>query len=384
VTTVLLVPDLPSEHWPSMDRYASRLVEHLPDESPDLDVELAGPIASLTTDAAHGIVHGSGARAGEIAPHDVHDVQRYVERYWSYPRRVRRRRADVIHVLDHSYAHVVRAKPDVPSVVSVHDLLPLITVRRRARGLRERVRNGFLRYVLDSLRQASAWIVSTEWMRGELATWLEDGERIHVIPYGVDDTFFTAPDEAPAVTRTRLGIPNDRFVVLHVGSVVERKNIPGVLAAVDGLKRAGVPAWLLQVGGTFTAKQQADIAARGLEDVVTQVEGASERDLRAAYRAADVLLFPSHYEGFGLPLLEAMASGLAIVTSGAAALAEVAGDAATVVEGRDPEPFVEALQRIHEDEEWRETLRTRGVARARRFTWTETANRTADVYRALA
>jgi glycosyltransferase involved in cell wall biosynthesis len=367
-----------------MDRYASRLVEHLPDESPDLDVELAGPIASLTTDAAHGIVHGSGARAGEIAPHDVHDVRRYVERYWSYPRRVRRRRADVVHVLDHSYAHVVRAKPDVPSVVSVHDLLPLITVRRHARGLRERVRNGFLRYVLDSLRQASAWIVSTEWMRGELATWLEDGERIHVIPYGVDDTFFTAPDEAPAVTRTRLGIPNDRFVVLHVGSVVERKNIPGVLAAVDGLKRAGVPAWLLQVGGTFTAKQQADIAARGLEDVVTQVEGASERDLRAAYRAADVLLFPSHYEGFGLPLLEAMASGLAIVTSGAAALAEVAGDAATVVEGRDPEPFVEALQRLHEDEEWREALRTRGVARARRFTWTETANRTADVYRALA
>lgn len=383
MTRVLLVPDLPSENWPSMDRYASRLSDHLLKDHRDFEIALAGPIAPLTVDIPRHTARGSGARAGDFDPENVGDIRRYVERYWSYPRRIRGQSADILHVLDHSYAHVVDARRDLPSVVTVHDLVPVLTVRRRAFGIRPRIRNALLKRVLRSLEHAKAWIVSTEWMRGELAAWLRHDERIHVIPYGVDDVFFAPPAESADDFRARIGIPSDRFVVLHVGSVVERKNIGGLLATVDGVRDAGVPVWLLQVGGSFTEAQRAEIAARDLQSVVTQVEGASERDLRAAYRAADVLLFPSHYEGFGLPLLEAMASDLPIVTSGAAALAEVAGDAADVIEGRDFEPYVQAVLRLHDDPAWASALRERGRARARSFTWAETARRTADVYRAL-
>jgi glycosyltransferase involved in cell wall biosynthesis len=381
MTRVLLVPDLPMERWPSMDRYASRLAAHLPDVAPDLKIDVASPIAPLTQDESVGRRSEGGMPGAPSSP--LGELGRYLQRYLQYPARVRLSRADLVHVLDHSYAHMVRALPSVPAVVTVHDLLPVIMVRRRAIGLRSRLRNLLLTRVLAALREAQAWIVATEWLRGELSGWLEHQDRIHVVPYGVDDAFFDAPAEAPGETRERLHVPADAYVVLHVGSVVERKNVPAVIAGVAGLRKRGVPAWLLQVGGRFTDQQQADIAERGLESVVVQVAEAPERDLRVAYRAADVLLFPSHYEGFGLPLLEAMASGLPIVTSGAGALAEVAGDAAIVVASRDPERYSEALLQLASDPVTADDLRARGRARARGFRWPDAARRTAEVYRTL-
>ena len=384
MTRVLLVPDLAGERWLSMDRYASRLAAHLPHAAPDLGFALASPVSRLTFDERPLPLRPYGDREG-TEPSLATDLSRYVQRYLRYPAQVRLQSADLFHVLDHTYAHLVRAAGGTPTVVTVHDLLPVLTVRRRARRLRERARNVLLRHALGGLRRARAWIVGTEWLRGELAAWLGRDAGIHVVPYGVDDAFFDPEprDEPRAAVRGGLGIPTDAFVVLHVGSVVERKNIPAVFAALDGLRQRGVPAWLLQVGEPFTEQQITALADRGIRDVVVQVPDAPERQLRAAYHAADVLLFPSHYEGFGLPLLEAMASGLPVVTSGAGALTEVAGDGAIVVPSRDPERYVDAVVTLAQDANLADDLRARGRKRASAFRWTETARRTADVYRSL-
>jgi len=269
-----------------------------------------------------------------------------------------------------------------PAIVTVHDLMPVIILRSPTDGWREGVRNRFLRGTLKALRLARAYIVGTDWLKRELATWLGDDRRISVVPFGVDRAFFSEAPNARARGRADWRIPDDAFVVLHVGSTVERKNVPLVIHTVARL-RAEADAYLLQVGGRFSNDQQQLIERLGLRRFVRTAPLADESTLRRAYRAADVLLFPSLYEGFGYPVIEAFASGLPVVTSGAGGLKEVGGDAVVVVEGRDPGAYVAALESLSDDPLRREELVERGRALARTFTWQRTAEQTADVYRSL-
>src|SRR6266545_2963545 len=373
--SVLLVPDLPLERWASMDKYAHRLHDWLESGDFGLSVRLAAHIGALTRDA----VGRPGSAADQhsdrrqafvrwwtqpvdpsrvILPGPFHGPQQWAARYYFYPWRVKReaKRVDLVHVLDHSYAHMIETAGRRPVVVTVHDLMPVVVLRSPTSGgglggWREGVRNRFLRQALKALRQADSYIVGTEWLKRERG-------------------------------RREWRIPEDAFVVLHVGSTVDRKNVPLVIQTVARLRQQ-TDAYLLQVGGRLTPEQEQLIERLDLRSVVRSVASADETGLRRAYRTADVLLFPSLYEGFGFPVLEAFASGLPVVTSGAGGLKEVAGDAAIVVEGRDPSGYVEALERLSEDSDEREELIQRGWARARHFTWQKTASLTAEVYKPL-
>ena len=393
MSRVLLVPDLPLERWPSKDKYAHRLHDWLESSKPGFDVRLAAHIGALTEEVQDGRgKRSSGAFARWliqpvdpsriVLPGPLHGPHKYAARQFFYPWRVKReaRRADLVHILDHSYAHMLSSATRRPVVVTVHDLMPVIVLRSPTDGWREGVRNRFLRQALKALRLADAYIVGTEWLKGELATWLGDDRRIRVIPFGVDRAFFGESKSARERGRHDWRIPEDAFVVLHIGSTVDRKNVPLVINTVARLRQHS-DAYLLQVGGRFTAEQEQLIDRLDLRRVVRSVAAADETTLRRAYRAADVLLFPSLYEGFGFPVLEAFASGLPVVTSGAGGLKEVGGDAAVVVEGRDPASYVQALDELSEDADRREDLIDKGWARARQFTWQKTAEQTAGVYR---
>src|SRR5438093_9342108 len=388
---ILLVPDLPLDHSPVMDKYGHRLHDWLESSEPSLEVRLAAHVGGLTRETRDGRSSGGFIRwwtqpvgpARVVLPGPLQGPQRYVARYFFYPQRLKReaKRADVVHILDHSYAHMLASARRRPGVVTVHDLMPVIVLRSPTDGWREGVRNRFLRQTLKALRQADAFIVGTEWLKRELATWLGDDRRIRVVPFGVDRAFFGESPVARERGRRDWRIPDEAFVVLHVGSTVDRKNVPLVIQTVARLRQQ-TDAYLLQVGGRFSDEQEQLIDRLDLRRVVRSVASADETALRRAYRAADVLLFPSLYEGFGFPVLEAFASGLPVVTSGAGGLKEVAGGAAVVVEGRDPGDYVHALERL-EDPEEREDVIQRGWERARQFTWQKTAALTADVYKPL-
>ena len=396
--SVLLVPDLPLERWPSMEKYAHRLHDWLESTEQGFQVRLAAHIGALTRDSAgrRGLEkRGRDRRIGFVRwwtqpidpssivlPNPFHGPQRYAARYHFYPWRVKReaKRSDVVHILDHSYAHMIASAGRRPVVVTVHDLMPVVVLRSPTDGWREGVRNRFLRQALKALRQADSYIVGTEWLKKELATWLGDDRHIHVVPFGVDRAFFGESAIARERGRREWRIPEDAFVVLHVGSTVDRKNVPLVIQTVARLRQQ-TDAYLLQVGGRFSAEQEQLIDRLDLRRAVRSVSSADETTLRRAYRVADVLLFPSLYEGVGLPMLEAFASGLPVVTSGAGGLKELSGDVAIVVEDRDPAAYVQALEQLSEDPTEREDRIQRGWMRARTFTWQRTATMTADVYR---
>ena len=401
MSTVLLVPDLPLERWPSMDRYAHRLHDWLESGEHGFHVRLAAHIGALTRDSVGPRPATERRRSGAFArwwtqpvdpsrvvlPGPLHGPQQWAARYYFYPWRVKReaKRADLIHVLDHSYAHMIEKAGRRPVVVTVHDLMPVVVLRSPTEnwreGWREGVRTRFLRQALKALRQADAYIVGTQWLRYELATWLGTDKNIFVVPFGVDRAFYGESTVARERGRHDWRIPEDAFVVLHVGSTVDRKNVPLVIQTVARL-RQHADAYLLQVGGRFTPEQEQLIDRLDMRGVARSVSSADETALRRAYRAADVLLFPSLYEGFGFPVLEAFASGLPVVTSGAGGLKEVAGGAAVVVEGRDPGDYVQAIERLDDPDE-REELIQRGWGRARQFTWQKTAALTAEVYKPL-
>ncbi len=401
--SVLLVPDLPLERWASMDKYAHRLHDWLESGDFGLSVRLAAHIGALTRDSVGRRGSPADQRSDRrkafvrwwtqpvdpsrvILPGPFHGPQQWAARYYFYPWRVKReaKRVDLVHVLDHSYAHMIEPAGRRPVVVTVHDLMPVVVLRSPTGvgGWREGVRNRFLRQALKALRQADSYIVGTEWLKRELATWLGDDKNIYVVPFGVDRAFFGESAVARERGRREWRIPEDAFVVLHVGSTVDRKNVPLVIQTVARLRQQ-TDAYLLQVGGRLTPEQEQLIDRLDLRSAVRSISSADETALRRAYRTADVLLFPSLYEGFGFPVLEAFASGLPVVTSGAGGLKEVAGDAAIVVEGRDPGGYVEALERLSEDSDEREEMIQRGWARARQFTWQKTAALTAEVYKTL-
>jgi glycosyltransferase involved in cell wall biosynthesis len=211
-------------------------------------------------------------------------------------------------------------------------------------------------------------------------------EKISVIPEGVDARFLhpvTPPDVARA--RDRYGMKG-RYL-LYLGTLEPRKNVDGLLAAYAALLArgeagdvrlvlAGKPGW--RYGPTL-----AHIAALGLESRVQRVGFVAEDDLPALYAGAEAFVFPSFYEGFGLPVLEALAAGAPVITSSVSSLPEVVGEAGLLVDPQDGRALAEAIGAVLRDGELRARLRAAGPPQARRFSWERTAEATLALLRKL-
>ena len=351
-----MVPDLALERWAGVDRYAAGLARWLP--------EVAQPPEART-------LRGP----------------RYLARYVLYPLGLWSYRPALVHVLDHSYAHCLSSFPGVPSVVTVHDLQPLRVIEQASGSVRAAVRGRLLRWVLDWTRRADRWITVSAFTAAEAQRYLDlPADRMRVVPHAVDEGFLVRPAEDVVAARRSgwlaAAAGADTRVVLNVGTCVPRKNLEAAIGALGQLRRQGVDAHLVQIGGLFGRSHHDAIAADDLSRYVHQEPSVSEDALVAAYYAADALVLPSTYEGFGVPALEAMATGLPIVTSGAGGLAEAVGDAALVVE---PEPvaLAGAVARVLTDSALRRTLVERGRERTRAYTWSAVVARIRAVYAEL-
>ena len=266
-----------------------------------------------------------------------------------------------------------------PIVATIHDLAPLRFAERYPREARLTFKRG----VSFAAREAARIICPSEFIASEVRQLLRvDPDRLRVVPHGVSLPKVD-PFDAQTFVESR-GIREP--YVLWIGTQEERKNVLGVLEAFARVARERPDVCLVLHGpqGWLGESVAEGIRKRGLAGSILVSEGGlTRRELAWIYSRASVFVLPSIYEGFGLPVLEAMASGAPVVTSDRAALPESAGDAALLVDPTNADMIGTAVLRLLGDASLRDELVAKGRERATAFSWRATATRTWSVYEEL-
>ena len=377
---VAVVCDLREENWHSMNLVADMLLART--EEGALGVETVRVCPPMRRRFSRGAAAGRRSNADRLA-----------NRFWDYPRHLRARRAefDLFHLVDHSYAQLLHHLPAGRAVVTCHDLDTFRCLLEPEAEPRPAPFRAMARRVLEGFRLAARVACDSRATRDELlAHGLFPAGRLTVIPNGVHPAFGAGPDpRADAQVARLLGPAGDGAVeLLHVGSTIARKRVDVLLRVFAALRREFPRARLVRAGGAFTRGQEALVEELKLRDAVVVLPYLEPELLAAVYRRAALALQPSEREGFGLPVVEALACATPVVASDLAVLREVGGDDGAAVTFRpvaDVDAWADAAARLlreraAEPASWR-ARRAAALAQASHFTWEAYAARTVALYR---
>lgn len=372
--SVGVVADYAEEGWPSMDLAADLLADalraHTPYEPTLLRPRMARPFATVLGDGRFAL-----------------NADRVLGRHAAYPRWLRKRAArfDLLHVADHSYAHLVHALPPARAVVTCHDLDAFRSLLEPERDRRPPWFRRMMARVLGGLRRAAHVVCDSGAVHAELLSHgLLPPDRVSTVPLPAHPDFSPRPHPAADAEAARLLGPArpDAVEVLHVGSTVARKRIPLLLEAFARVQRAG-RVRLVRVGGPLTPEQRRMAVDLGTVESIAELPFLDRATLAAVYRRATLVVNPSEREGFGLPLVEAMACGAPVLASDRTVFREVGGAAVRYVAADDADAWARALaaelQRLASGDR-REDARQAALRRAERFTLAEYARGIAGVY----
>ena len=279
--------------------------------------------------------------------------------------------------LYHATEHLLMPLRQVPSVLTVHDLIFRLFPEHH-----KRLNYWYLNAALPLYcRRASAIIaVSQATKRDLVRLYGLDPGKITVIHEAAAPHFAPASPAQMAGVRARYGLPDD--YLLHVGTIEPRKNLNRLLEAAYGLRRAGHDIRLVMVGsrGWLYESFFQRLEELALGDAVILPGYVPDSDLAAIYSGAKLVAVPSLYEGFGLPVLEAMACGAPVVCSNTSSLPEVGGQAARYFDPTDVGAMADTILAVWRDAALRETMRHDGLAQAAKFSWTRAADETMALY----
>ncbi len=282
--------------------------------------------------------------------------------------------------LFHAPHYVLPPLVSCQSVVTIHDCIHLMFPQY----LPNRMALAYARSsIAMAAKRAARVITVSESSKRDILRFVDvRPEKIDVIYNAYDERFAVEPREEDVVrVRERFQL-NDEFV-LYAGNVKPHKNLERLIQAFDQVRRRGLDHLKLVVIGDQVSKYAAlrrAVHRHHLHKYVRFLGYVPEETLAVMYRLAAVFVFPSLYEGFGLPPLEAMASGTPVVTSNASSLPEVAGDAAVLVDPYHPEAIADGMYTVLTDECLRSELRRKGVERARQFSWESSVRRVREIY----
>lgn len=351
---VTLVPSLPSEGWLSMNRYWDALT-HEVDSYKDDEFRFRFPIKSM------GVLSGRSGR-----------LNLAIQKKILYPAKIRlTARSGVAHILDHSYAFLQPSVPrGVKTVITVHDLLPL----REPDGLSQASLARFRRRV-EWVKRADLILSDSEATRLDLVNFISaDPALIRVLPLGT-----TLPPDDVTPPRENLGP-----YLFSIGACMKRKNLEILPEILRNIRATYPDIRLVRAGGALPPALVAEFERQCGAGALLELGRVSEDRLASLYASALVTLVPSHLEGFGLPVLEAMAHGCPVVAADATSLPEVGGDVALYFPPDQPLAAVEKIfHLLRLDPGPLETLRIASRKRAQTFSWERHFASLLQVYREL-
>ena len=352
-------------------QYLHRLVETFGHSYPNVDLTLIAD-----SEAARRAPPPDGVRW--IVAHTPFDRNKNLAKLWfeqvAAPRTAQRVGADLFHV-PYFAPPFSRA---LPVVVTIHDLIPMILPAYRGRAL---VR-AYTTLVARAARSAEYILADSDASRRDILRLLAvEPERVQTVYLAAEERFRPQAPTAMAEIRQRLNLP-EQFA-LYLGGFDIRKNIPCLLQAVANSKGT----WPLVIAGKlprhdspFRPDPRRLVQELGIAERVHFTGWIEEEDKAALLATASLFVFPSAYEGFGLPILEAMACGTATLTTDVSSLPELAGDAAALVPPNDVKALTTAMDYLMEADEARTALAARGPVRAAAFSWLRCAAETFAAY----
>ncbi|HYM23249.1 MAG TPA: glycosyltransferase family 1 protein [Vicinamibacterales bacterium] len=296
------------------------------------------------------------------------------------PLALRREKVTLFHAPHYVLPPLVRCR----SVVTIHDCIHLMFPQY----LPNRMALTYARASIRSAARRSTRVLTvSESSKRDILRFVDlPSDKINVIYNAYDERFGVEPREDEVVrVRERYQL-HDEFV-LYAGNVKPHKNLERLIAAFHLVRQRGLDHLKLVLIGDEISRYAAlrrAVHKHQLHQYVRFLGYMPEETLAVLYRLSGVFVFPSLYEGFGLPPLEAMASGTPVVTSNVSSLPEVAGDAAVLVDPYDPSALADAMMRVLTDETLRRDLRRRGLERARQFSWEQSVRRVREIYGEVA
>ncbi len=357
-----------TDHFPGIGRYVANLACALAEIAPPGPVLLYDPTTQPTRLFASG-----------LSPLPCAASPFGLAQQWRVPRALRQANAQLYH----STYYLMPYLPGPPTVLTVYDLIPW----RYPCYFSAAQRLAFLVAHRLALRAARLVLAISEATRGDLARAFGVAtEKVVVTLLAAADHFRPQPATVVDAARRQWGLP-DRYI-LYVGSNKPHKNLARLVEAFADARRLGTCAGLhLVIAGRWDARYpEARIKAHqlGIAEYVAFLPDVADEMLPALYSGAELFVFPSEYEGFGLPVLEAMACGTPVICADRSSLPEVVGDAARRVDPYDVTALAAAIGELASDPQKRADLRARGLARAACFTWRRTAEQTYAAYVAAA
>ncbi len=307
-----------------------------------------------------------------------------IEQQLLLPRRIKRLGVDCFHFFAHGDAPI---RCPVPYITTVLDLIPLkFPDLYKAQNANWRFR--LARYLeLQAIRNAHGIIAISECTKRDVVSMLGvDPNKIMVTPLGLSENFaerLPLTDTERQQLREQLGLPQAGAVCLYVGGIDPRKNVPFLFQALRELRDPNVTLLLVGKydGDKHLPELRRNLVESGVEGQVRMVGYLPDDTLKDYYRAADVFLFPSLYEGFGFPVLEAFALGVPVICGDNSALGEVAGDSALLCEDNHLSSWVRAIREVLGSRELRAELIAKGRVQQAKFRWPNTVRATVDAYR---